>query len=187
MNLLLEHRWEHALVAAVIEAASKSNGGSYLGRTAMQKLMYFLQVLNVPMRFKFRIHHYGPFSDELADTLDWLQADDVIEDRSRETRYSNYAPGENWHEIKSRFQSDLGQYQEMIDAVAKAMGGMDPDQLELIATLDFCYRWVHARGGNGPWKELTIQKFKQIKGDKFTDSKISDSYDRLARVKLIQQ
>ncbi len=53
MSLLLEHRWEHALVAAVIEAAKESCPNCYLGRTAVQKLIYFLNVVGVPMQLRF--------------------------------------------------------------------------------------------------------------------------------------
>jgi hypothetical protein len=186
MSLLLEHRWEHALVAAVIDAAKKSGSGSYLGRTAIQKLVYFLHVLDVPMKFKFRIHHYGPFCDELAGTLDWLQADDIVVDDSTQPRYSDFTPGKNWSEVKTRFGAELDQFQGTIDSVANALGSMDAATLELIATIDFSYRWVHARGGCGPWKDRAEAKFKEIKGTKFTDSDIDKWYDKLVAARLIE-
>ena len=186
MSLLLEHRWEHALVGAVVEAAKSACPGCYLGRTAIQKLVYFLHVLEVPMQFNFRIHHFGPFCDELAGALDWLQADDIVVDGSQESRYSNFTTGANWPEVKAIYQEDLEKYQETIQSVASALGSMEPRILELIATLDFSYRWVHARGGDGPWREPTIQKFKEIKGTKFSDDEISDWHQRLVNSKLIE-
>jgi hypothetical protein len=36
-----------------------------LGRTAIQKILYFLQALNVPMRYRFDVHDHGPFARRL--------------------------------------------------------------------------------------------------------------------------
>lgn len=186
MCLLLEHRWEHALVGAVVEAAKSACPTCYLGRTAIQKLVYFLNVLNIPMQFKFRIHHFGPFCDELAGALDWLQADDIIIDKSQNAKYSDFSTGGNWGDIKGRFQSELDQYQDTIKSVASALGPMDPNTLELIATLDFSYRWVRARGGDGPWRERTFQKFKEIKGEKFSLDEMSKWHVQLVNSRLIE-
>ena len=187
MSLLFEHRWEHAVVASVIDAAKRSCPGCYLGRTAIQKLVYFLQVLGVPMQFKFRIHHFGPYCDDIASTLDWLQADGVILDQSKKPRYSDFAPGGNWPTVKGSYEPALNNYQSTIDAVVKALGAMEPRTLELISTLDFSYRWVHAQGGNGPWKDRTVKKLKQIKGDKFNDQEIVHWFDQLVSVQLIEK
>ncbi|PHS14509.1 MAG: hypothetical protein COA78_05795 [Blastopirellula sp.] len=187
MSLVFEHRWEHALVASVIDAAKKECPNCYLGRTAIQKLVYFLHVLEVPMSFKFRIHHFGPFCDELADTLDWLQADGVIEDQSSQSRYSNFASSENWTELEEGHLDQLSAHQETIESVVNALGSMDSNTLELIATLDYSFRWVHACGGNGPWKQSAIEKFKAIKGNKFKDEEITEWYDRLVNAQLIKK
>lgn len=63
---------------------------------------------------------------------------------------------------------------------------MSPDKLELIATLDFCFRWVRARGGTGPWREATIDKFLQIKKDKFDRHEIDEWYNNLVGAGLIE-
>ena len=186
MSLLFEHRWDHAVVAAIIDAAKRSAPGCYLGRTAIQKLAYFLRVLGVPMQYTFRIHHFGPYCDDISSTLEWLQADSVIVDQSSKSRYSDFSPGENWSIVRAQHESALEKFQSTIDAVVNALGRMEPSALELISTLDFSYRWVQAQGGHGPWKERTIQKLKQFKGNKFPDQEIGAWFDKLVAVKLIQ-
>ena len=65
----------------------------YLGRTAIQKILYFLQISGVPMRYRFDIYHYGPYCDRLSRDVEWLMADGVLKDASSNTRkYSNYRP-----------------------------------------------------------------------------------------------
>lgn len=185
MSLLFEHTWEHALVAAVVEQAKRSCPECYLGRTAIQKLVYFLQVLEVPMSFNFRIHHFGPYCDDLVSTLDWLQADNIVEDKSNQPKYSDFATDSNWDELKGCYSDRLEQHQPTIETIVSAMGSMDPSTLELIATLHFSFRWVHARGKPGPWKAESIARFKQIKDNKFADSEIDRWYDILVSAELV--
>ncbi len=186
MSLVLQHRWEHALIAATIEAASAKCPGCFLGRTAIQKLLYFMNVSGVPMKYAFDIHHYGPFCQSIMSDVEWLLADDVIADRSQDPKYSNYKPDAGWAELKLRFGEKLAEHRPMIDAVCNALSDMSPETLELIATLDFSFRWVRARGGEGPWRQEAVKKFKQIKKDKFTDQAIEGWYDALVRAKLIE-
>lgn len=187
MSLVLEHRWEHALVAATIDAASKQCPTCFLGRTAIQKLLYFMKVRGVPMKYSFDIHHYGPFCANIMHDVDWLMTDGVIEDQASEARYSNYRPSAGWHELEEQFHDDLAENQEIISEVCEAMGELTPEALELVATLDFSYRWVRARGGCGPWKNATIEKFKRVKKDRFSDEAIEESYETLVEAGLIEE
>jgi uncharacterized protein len=187
MSLVLHHRWEHALIAVTVEAASKSCSDCYLGRTAIQKLLYFMKVLDVPMEYTFDIHHYGPFCQSVMSDVEWLMADDVIKDASSESRYSNYKPGPSWPDLEAKYLRKIEQYKHIIDEVCKALSDLSPDTLELIATLDFSFRWVRARGGGGPWRTSAIQKFRQIKNDKFDDDVINEWYDTLLEAGLIEK
>ena len=144
MNLALEHRWEHALIAATVQAASKKCPDCQLGRTAIQKLLYFMNVLGVPMKYDFDIHHYGPFSPSVMHDVEWLLADNVIEDHSNHERYSNYKPGPGWTDLSEQYQPKLMEFQNKIEDVCNALSDLSPGTLELIATLDFSYRWVRA-------------------------------------------
>ncbi|TSA42730.1 hypothetical protein D4R54_02140, partial [archaeon] len=66
----------------------QANGGRVDGRTTIQKLTYFTQLL-VPLsrEFKFRPHFYGPYSAELAGSLDSLVAIRFMEIEAMRTGY----------------------------------------------------------------------------------------------------
>jgi hypothetical protein len=49
-------------------------GGQVVGKVRLQKLVYLLDRLGVPTGFSFSYHHYGPFSEELAEAVE----DDVV-------------------------------------------------------------------------------------------------------------
>ena len=185
MSLELQHRWEHALLAATIEAATEHCPDCPLGRTAIQKLLYFIKVLDVPMRYQFDIHHYGPYSQDIPNDIEWLLADNVVEDRSDTARTSDYKPSKTIEELKQLFGEKLIQHRATIGAVCEAMSDMSPANLELISTLDFSYRWVRAAGGDGPWKSKTVDKFRSIKKNKFDDEQIEYWYSKLSGARLI--
>jgi hypothetical protein len=56
----------------------------------------------------------------------------------------------------------------------------------VIATFDFFFRWVKACVGMGPWKQVTVEKFRSIKKDKFADADIQKWYDSLVSAHLIE-
>src|SRR5258708_37526693 len=117
MSLVLTGTWEHALLAMIArEAAGVSQEqGGYLGRTAMQKIVYFLQVLDVPMRYRFELFHYGPFCQNILGDLEWLIADEVITDISTSPeKYSKYTPGPACEELIAKHAAKLRQYEATV-------------------------------------------------------------------------
>ena len=190
MSLLLTGTQDHALLALVIQEAREaadSNKG-YVGRTAVQKIMYFLQALQVPMNYRFDIYQYGPFCDAILRDTEWLMADGVVKDRSTNTgKFSDYATTEVIEELVGPYRECLKPYQEVVHTMVQALVPLEPTQLELIATLDYLYRKEKASGRTHAWKETIIARFKEVKGDKFSDGKVAQAYDVLADVGLVER
>lgn len=142
MSLLLADSQDHALLAMVIQEASQaaSEQGSFVGRTAVQKIVYFLKAIGVPMGYRFDIHHYGPFCDEILRDVEWLIADNVIIDRSNSPeKYSNYTPAAALPELLTKY-NNLEPLRRQVQSVVRTLVPMRPERLELIATLDYLYR-----------------------------------------------
>lgn len=188
MTLLLTGTREHALLAMLIQEASnvKPEAGGYLGRTALQKMMYFLQVRGVPMHYRFDIHHYGPFCDRISRDIEWLLADGVVADRSnRPQQYSNYQPGPAIGELRA-LHPDLEGHRQAMRSVARTFLPLSPERLELLATLHYLYREQRACGGPGPWKRRVVERFREVKGDKFSAEEASSTYDQMATAQLLE-
>lgn len=182
MSLFLSRTWEHALLAKVVKeaAAIAQNEGGYLGRTAIQKIVYFLQVLDVPMRYRFDVHHYGPFCDSILGDTEWLIADGVIVDDSTNTeRYSKFTPGSANDELIAKYSSKLQEHEGTIRNTVKALLPLKPDHLELIATLDYAFRETRAIAGEKPARNAVIARFREFKGEKFSEAEIGKTYDQL--------
>lgn len=189
MSLFLTGTWEHALLAVVVKeaAAVAQEDGGYLGRTAIQKIVYFLQVLDVPMRYRFDLYHYGPFCASILGDLEWLMADEVITDRSPDPgKYSKYAAGPACEELIAKHAGKLKDYDDAVKNTVKALLPLKPEHLELIATLDYAFREVKATVGKKPPKKKVIERFRQFKGEKFSEKEITETYERLEAAGLFE-
>ena len=187
MSLFLTGTWEHALLAKVVKeaAAVAQKEGGYLGRTAIQKIVYFLQVLDVPMRYRFEVCHYGPFCTTILGDLEWLMADEVITDSSpKPEKYSKYTPGPACDELIAKHAAKLRQYDGTVKSTVEVLLPLQPEHLELIATLDYAFREMKATLGKKPPKKKVIARFREFKGDKFNEKEIAETYDRLEAANL---
>ena len=110
MSLFFSTERDDALLTMVIQEAHNTASVSYLGRKALQKTMYFLKVLGVPMDYRFDIHHYGPFCNAILHDTEMLLVDGVVVDEAAKSRYSNYVPGPNAEELLEKHAAVLAQY-----------------------------------------------------------------------------
>jgi uncharacterized protein YwgA len=179
---------DQALIAFVVAEARKvaDNSDGYVGRTAIQKLVYFLQVTGVPINYRFDIHHFGPFCENILHDMDLLMADDVVKDDSDTSKYSNYAPGESAAVLLKKHEAFLEKHGGLIREVVKSLTPLTPNFLELIATLHYVFRQQKATGADGPFRFCVIQKFKEIKKNKFTDAEIAAAYEALVEGRIIE-
>jgi hypothetical protein len=139
------------------------------------------------MRYRFDIYHYGPYCDRISRDVELLLADGVLEDISlNPEKYSNYRPADEAGELLQSHAEALRAQQETIANVVQALLPLEPGHLELLATLDYLYRQKRAGGGAGPWKESVIDRFMEVKKDKFQRAAVSAAYDSMVRAKQLE-
>lgn len=187
-QLYLTGTWEQALLAAVIDESRKLPDGAEVsvGRTALQKLLYFIKRRGVPMSYRFNIHSYGPFSSDILRDTEWLQADEVVEDRSKDAgRYSSYFPGPALQTLLEMHDSQLKRHLPVVREVVAQLAPLRPDRLELIATLDYLHRSEAAREGSGSLQTAVVDRFMGVKKDRFDRREVEAAYVSLARAGLI--
>ncbi|MEM1166691.1 MAG: hypothetical protein AAGI30_10425 [Planctomycetota bacterium] len=54
--------------------------GGIQGRKRMQKVIYFLQQAGCPVDAEYSLHHYGPYSREVANITDIMVAEGLLEE-----------------------------------------------------------------------------------------------------------
>ncbi len=123
------------LIAALVERAP----GQSLGRTALVKLAYFLQVFRrVPLGYDFRLYTYGPYDAEVLNDLAQAQALQVVESNVvlNPIEYGyEIRPGANIEWIKRRAAPWLTQHEEALTWVMSEFGNRSASELELLGTI----------------------------------------------------
>lgn len=130
-------------VAGIVALA----GGELVGRTRLQKTSYLLELAGVGDGFSFSYKHYGPFSQELADSTHIAILFGELEEIQRDTawggRYSIYM---SKNELPETPMAKL--------EIVKLAKGADPIELELAATAAF----LAEQGFDDPWAETAKRK-----------------------------
>ena len=137
-----------ATAAKRIAAIIRDAGGMVVGRTRLQKVAYFLDVAGYGDGFEFRYRHFGPYSDEIAESVRTGALLGELTEREEPA---------SWGGTYSIYQVDLPPDEhcpkgrcELARRAAKA----DAIELELAATAVFLSR----EGHEDPWHETGRRK-----------------------------
>ena len=153
-----------------------------IGKTKIQKITYFLQKsVGVELKYPFRMHYYGPYSDQLDNALSWASALGYIEIHPDPDGFgyhvipsSSKGPG-----LESDYKIEDHPKLTQIDNAIDILGNLETSDLELYAT-------IHLIGGpdSEQTKEATLSAVKKLK-PKFNEEKIASAYQSLENARLI--
>lgn len=82
-------------ISDAILATVKMAGNRVLGRTAIQKLVYFLTICDM-VDARYRPHYYGPYSVDVANSIQMLSSIDFIIEDIETPETTKYSVPENW-------------------------------------------------------------------------------------------
>ena len=152
-----------------------------MGKTKIQKISYFLQEsLDVELGYRFRMHYYGPYSDDLDGALSFAESLGFIEIEPdpdgfgyHVTACEEESPWPDRYDILT--QHDVTPIDNAIDVLGK----LETYELELYAT-------IHLIGGpeSTRSREQTVQTVKKLKPG-FTPLQIDGAYQDLRNARLI--
>ncbi len=152
-----------------------------LGRTALMKYCYFLQVVRgVPLGYRFSLYSYGPFDSEVLADLDTAESMDGVKSSVV------YFPGGYGYQIRPGARAEkltkLGEqflraHREDLEWLRREFGGSSPADLELASTLIYS-----DREAEDDEEELTLgqlaKRVNELK-PRYTLAKIEDLAKRL--------
>jgi uncharacterized protein len=128
--------YRYAVLLALAEKSEKP-----LGRTALMKLLYFLQELKgVPLGYHFTLYSYGPFdADVLGDLSMTEQLGAVKEDTVLFANGYGYEirSGQTPDYIRKKGEDFVQEHEEALQTVVREFGHYTGAQLELLSTLVF--------------------------------------------------
>jgi len=117
--------------------------GGLQSRKRLQKTVHLLQAAGCPLGLGFRLHYYGPYSRELADTVDRMTRAGVLVETPRETQVGtqyDYKFDEQMRESLEAYErtphgeaakEELETYEELL----KTLSDTPPRVLELASTV----------------------------------------------------
>lgn len=160
------------IVIAVIAAA----GGRLTGRVRLQKVVYLLDQLGLSSELRFSYHHYGPFSDDLAHSVEAAKASGTIEE---ELAYRQ-SDGIQYSVFSTIGEADLTPFESMgRDRAQAALAKLLPASvtvLELAATAHWL--WQHEKVSD--WKA----EIRRRKGVKTADGRLEKAIALLGELGL---
>jgi uncharacterized protein YwgA len=111
------------------------SGGRVVGKTRLQKEIYFLQRCGLNVGLDFDYHHFGPYSSELAQATDDAVAFERLNAENRqgyhEVPYTVYTTEE------AAPKKLAGSSQGRIEEKLRVMKGYSALELEVAATIDY--------------------------------------------------
>ena len=157
-----------------------------IGKTKIQKILYFLQEsMGVPLKYRFRIHYFGPYSDEIDNALSFTKSLGRIDIQPDSGGFGYHVTrvatdtDEPWQEYDISGDPEIEISSDEIDNTIDILAQIDTPQIELYATIHFVYHHKSELS-----KSQTVTTVKRIK-PKFTTSRIEAAYERLREVELI--
>ena len=156
------------------------NARAKLGKTQVQKLVYFAQDCGVPLDYKYEIYHYGPYSFELAHDLGSLDSLGVI---NVDNDPSGFGFDISSGKFAQRFQLEP-KYLKKVEKVISQFGSDTPAQLEVKATIHFVHSVVKKKTSSGKAKSDVIQRVRALK-PRFREDFVKKCYSDLKESRWI--
>lgn len=162
----------------------KKNEKKELSKTKFQKLIFFLQLLDVPLGYDFEMYYYGPYSKYLNSRLYNLHFEKYVEINKAETQSgSDIKLGEKADEILNN--SNIEKYSDNINEVIKKFSKENSNELGIYATIVMVYNYAKNRKEDTDKefnKDEIIEIVKKIKS--IDDKNIENKIDHLNKLNL---
>ena len=188
MNATLDIPWHrYALIA---ELAKRLHGVSpQFGKTALQKLVYFLQELYlVDCGYDFELYSYGPFTSQLLGDLDLVEHFGCVTIEPVYSKTGGYVirPADKADTLQGKAAQFLNDEKTILalDSLVTEFGSYTAKDLELRATIVYVEREMHRKGKSSTMNEVS-RLVGQIK-PKFTNQEIVRAVEELTNKSHIQ-
>lgn len=106
------------------------------GRKKLQKMVHLLKSSGTDFPFKYRYHHYGPYSSQLQSEMDQLVSQEFLEETFEDGAYT-YHITERGREFKTMLEKDGGFSFSLQDDIVEQLADKSTPFLEMFSTYVF--------------------------------------------------
>ena len=153
-----------------------------IGKTKVQKIAYFLQEsIGVPLKYPFRMHYFGPYSDELDGVLSLAKSIGSVDIKPDPEGFGYHVTQGTNDESTWSQAYDISKDPNVaaIDDAVTILGKIETWKIELYATIHFI-----SEMDDGLSKDEVLEKVGDLK-PKFDKRTICQAYQTLQKAKLI--
>lgn len=151
--------------------------GDKLGKKVTQKIFYFFEREGISLNLRYGIHFYGPYSSKLDNIMHMLENEEYIFIDTTGTTHV-ISQGSKTDSINTLTENEEQIAKKVINNLSKKT----PLELEALATMDYIANTLLPDFSS---EQDIISKFKEIKGNKFTDTYIEKTFSELTDTGLI--
>lgn len=133
----------------------------HIGRTALMKYMYFLQVVRgLPLGYNFSMYSYGPFDSDVLADLSSAETMCIVNVSPIEF-VGGYGyrikPGAQAEAAKRNASQFLMDHRKDVDWLISVFGNFNSAELELTSTIVYVDREFGERGQNGSASDIAAR------------------------------
>lgn len=150
-------------------------GGRVVGRTKLQKIAYLLELAGLGGGFNFEYHHYGPYSEDLANAIRAADAFDFVKEEEHQADWGGVY---SVYEATNHAGSSDGGVRSIFAEKANQIGSIE---LELAATAAYLSAVEKC---DEPWRETRRRKPEKATRARLEEAK--KAYKELQKIKVPQ-
>ena len=148
-----------------------------LGKKVTQKMFYFFERKGINLNLRYGIHFFGPYSSKLDNAMHMLEWDGVISINT-----SGITHTISLGDTPIEDTAITGEEEAIASYVIETFQSKTPYELEALATMDYI---ANSMLGGVYTDELIIEKFIEVKGDKFKQPIINKTLGELKTLGFI--
>jgi O-acetyl-ADP-ribose deacetylase (regulator of RNase III) len=142
--------WAVAIVA-VLSRIGREQFRRPIGRTAFQKIAYFLSEAGIPTGLVYERGSYGPYSAQLKSVLSRLINNGLVVETERNGKLFEVQPGPTYRDAREHFKEQLREWVPMVEKVADLLLRFPTtSDLEIGATALFVAKRIAGEKGGRP-------------------------------------
>jgi uncharacterized protein YwgA len=149
-------------LALLTQWAQNAGLGGIRGRKRMQKVVYFLQQAGCPIEAEFSLHHYGPYSRDVAEVTDIMVGQQLLQEQNGVQFTYTLSPqtAELIDSARARSPQKSGPFEVYRD-MAVSLLDQDLWHLELGSTVLYFFK---AQGADANWEKALAEacEYKKV-------------------------
>jgi hypothetical protein len=160
------------------------SGRARLGRTAIMKLLFFLQESKgVPLGYQFSLYSYGPFDSDVLADISSAERLNVL--KSSTVYYPSglgyeYSPGGDVQNVKTLAGDFLNAHKTSIDWALDHFSGKTAGELELLSTILFVAKYQNPKS-----VAKLVEQVELIKPH-FSQGQIQQGFNDLVNLNILR-